>query len=235
MKQPFYLALDFKTLEEVQQFIKRNDFHGIPVKVGMELFYREGPKIIEWLRKNDHPIFLDLKLHDIPTTVRKAMANLSSLDIDVVNVHASGGQEMIKAAKEGLLSNTSLKKKPKLIGVTVLTSMDESCLHDELNIQESVSEAVVRLAKLTKYSGADGVVCSAYEAQMIKEACGKDFLTITPGIRLVESDNNDQKRVATPSFAKQNGCDFLVIGRSVTQAENPKIAYEKVIEEWNHA
>lgn len=234
MDQPFFLALDFRTANDVKAFIDKHKLDGVPVKVGMELYYREGREMIDWLKEHNHPIFLDLKLHDIPTTVEKAMYNLASLGVDIVNVHASGGSEMIKAAKRGLEAGTQ-DKVPTLIAVTVLTSMDQSTLQEELNINQSVDDAVKRLALLTKNSGADGVVCSAHEVPMIKQACGNDFLTVTPGIRLSDSHQNDQKRVATPQLAKQNGADYLVIGRSITQAENPKINYERVVEEWRNA
>ncbi|SFL99450.1 orotidine-5'-phosphate decarboxylase [Gracilibacillus orientalis] len=234
MDQPFFLALDFRTAEDVKSFIEKHDLYGVPVKVGMELFYREGREIIDWLKEHDHPIFLDLKLHDIPTTVEKAMYNLAHLGIDIVNVHASGGSEMMKAAKRGLEAGTN-GKVPKLIAVTVLTSMDQSTLQEELQIKQSVDQAVTRLALLTKNSGVDGVVCSAHEVPLIKQTCGDDFLTVTPGIRLSDSKQNDQKRVATPQLAKQNGADYLVIGRSITQAENPKANYQRVRKEWNHA
>ncbi|MFC4387343.1 orotidine-5'-phosphate decarboxylase [Gracilibacillus marinus] len=234
MNKPFFLALDFRTAEDVKQFIEHNKLFGVPVKVGMELFYREGRQIIQWLKEHHHPIFLDLKLHDIPTTVEKAMFNLADLGVDIVNVHASGGSEMIRSAKKGL-ENGAKDKLPKLIAVTVLTSMDASTLNNELCIHESLNETVLRLAKLSKDSGADGVVCSAHEANIIKDACGKDFLTVTPGIRLTDSNVNDQKRVATPTFAKQNGADYLVIGRSITKADNPAHNYQRVIEEWNNA
>ncbi|MGP4040365.1 orotidine-5'-phosphate decarboxylase [Gracilibacillus sp. D59] len=234
MDQPFFLALDFRTADDVKSFIEKHDLYRVPVKVGMELFYREGREIIDWLKTHNHPIFLDLKLHDIPTTVEKAMYNLAHLGVDIVNVHASGGSEMIKAAKRGLEAGAD-GKVPKLIAVTVLTSMDQSTLKEELYINQSVDDAVKRLALLTKNSGADGVVCSALEVPIIKQACGDDFLTVTPGIRLSESNQNDQKRVTTPRLAKQKGADYLVIGRSITQAENPKANYRRVVEEWRNA
>ncbi|ENH98299.1 orotidine 5'-phosphate decarboxylase [Gracilibacillus halophilus YIM-C55.5] len=234
MKYPFFLALDFEDAERVKQFIESNQLQGVPVKVGMELFYREGPPIIEWLKEQKHPIFLDLKLHDIPTTVEKAMNNIASLGVDIINVHAAGGSEMIRAAKRGLETAVN-QNVPKLIAVTVLTSMDEATLQHELQVKESVEDAAIRLARLSKENGADGVVCSAHEARNIKSVCGEDFLTVTPGIRLQRSDQHDQKRVATPAFAKANQADFLVVGRSITQAENPKANYHRVIEEWNNA
>lgn len=233
MKQPFFLALDFRTAKEARDFIQTNDLAGVPVKVGMELFYREGREMIEWLKENGHPIFLDLKLHDIPTTVEKAMYNLAALGVDIVNVHAAGGSKMIEAAKRGLMAGAK-KSVPQLIAVTVLTSMDQHTLETELYIQQPVEEAVKRLALLTKDSGADGVVCSAHEVPLIKETCGDSFLTVTPGIRLTDSSQDDQQRVATPQRARQLGADYLVIGRSITQSDNPKESYERVIKEWNN-
>ncbi|KAB8138680.1 orotidine-5'-phosphate decarboxylase [Gracilibacillus oryzae] len=234
MDKPFFLALDFRTSEDVKHFIEQNDFYGVPVKVGMELFYREGKEMISWLKDHHHPIFLDLKLHDIPTTVEKAMYNLADLGVDIVNVHASGGSEMIRAAKRGLEAGAK-DYLPKLIAVTILTSMDQQVLEEEIYVKQKINQAANRLAKLSKNSGADGVVCSAHEAAMIKEVCGKDFLTVTPGIRLADSKADDQKRIATPAFAKQNGADYLVIGRSITKADNPKHNYYRVLEEWNNA
>lgn len=227
MKNPIYLALDFPDGQQVEQFLIRNELSGIPVKVGMELFYREGHQIIEKLKKNNHPIFLDLKLHDIPTTVERAMENIASLGVEIVNVHALGGSEMIKRAKEGLLrggaSNT------KLIAVTILTSMNEISMNDELHIQGKLNEQVTHLAAMSKNSGADGVVCSVHEAGQIKQVCGKEFLTVTPGIRLKDSSADDQQRIATPEFAKEAGADRLVIGRSITRAKKPKEAYKTAL------
>ncbi|WP_226037965.1 orotidine-5'-phosphate decarboxylase [Aquibacillus saliphilus] len=234
MDTPIYLALDFPTWEESSAFIDSNGLQGIPVKVGMELFYREGPRVIEQLKENNHSIFLDLKLHDIPTTVNKAMKNLAKLGVDIVNVHALGGSEMIKAAKEGLIKGAVNKEVPKLLAVTLLTSMGESTLKQELHVNDTIESTVVRLAKLANDSGADGVVCSAHEANKIKISCGFDFLTVTPGIRLTNSANNDQKRIATPVFAKQNGADAIVIGRSITQAKQPIKAYQQALKEWGN-
>ncbi|WP_163536742.1 orotidine-5'-phosphate decarboxylase [Gracilibacillus sp. YIM 98692] len=234
MTQPFFLALDFQDGETVKQFIKKNQLEGVSVKVGMELFYREGPSIIEWLKEHHHPIFLDLKLHDIPTTVEKAMFNLASLGVDMVNVHAAGGSEMIQAARQGLEAGAKTQI-PKLLAVTVLTSMDESVLQEELYVKQPLEDAVKRLAYLSKKSGAAGVVCSAHESKLIKETCGDTFLTVTPGIRLADSSQDDQKRVATPRLAKRNGADYLVIGRSITQSKDPKQSYQRVVEEWNNA
>ncbi|WP_047984943.1 orotidine-5'-phosphate decarboxylase [Ornithinibacillus californiensis] len=227
MTDSIYLALDFPDWNEAYEFIHTNHLHGVPVKVGMELFYKEGLAVIEKLKENNHKIFLDLKLHDIPTTVRKAMTVLSSLEVDMINVHALGGSEMILRAKEGLEKGNT-----KLIAVTVLTSMEQSVLSEELKIQDSLMDTVVQLSDLAKRSGADGVVCSVHEVEKIKQICGKEFLTVTPGIRLLNTDMNDQKRIATPSYARQTGSDFLVIGRSITASNNPRKAYEQAVREW---
>ncbi|WP_099158021.1 orotidine-5'-phosphate decarboxylase [Virgibacillus ndiopensis] len=233
MYNDLYLALDFPTWVEAKSFLDQNELDGVPVKVGMELFYREGPSIIEKLKQDNHAIFLDLKLHDIPTTVMKAMKNLAKLEVDIVNVHALGGSEMIQQAKEGLISG-SASHVTKLIAVTVLTSMDDNVLNNELMIPGNVQDNATHFAEFASKNGADGVVCSVQEAKQIKEACGTSFLTVTPGIRLQESDVNDQKRVATPAFARDNGADILVLGRTVTKAGKPKVAYEKVKEEWGY-
>ena len=231
MKNPLYLALDFPDWRESERFLKDNELSGIPVKVGMQLFYREGPQLIEKLIEDKHPIFLDLKLHDIPTTVRRAMKNLAKLEVDIVNVHALGGGEMIAEAKEGLLQGGA--NQTKLIAVTILTSMNNETMNQELLIPGELEAQVIHLAKLSKDNGADGVVCSVHEVNGIKQACGEDFLTVTPGIRLKNTSSNDQQRIATPAFAKQSGSDILVIGRSITKAENPKAAYEMAIKEIN--
>lgn len=229
-----YVALDFPTWQETDQFINQNNLQGVPVKVGMELFYREGPDIIKRLKENNHKIFLDLKLHDIPTTVYRAMKNLAKLKVDIVNVHALGGLEMMQRAKEGLLSEAQSDQVTQLIAITILTSHDQHVVNEELLLQRTINDHVVHLAALTKKSGADGVVCSVHEATDIKAACGSDFLTVTPGIRLQHSNQDDQKRIATPAFAREHDADILVVGRSITQADNPYKAYKQVIEEWNH-
>ncbi|WP_077326054.1 orotidine-5'-phosphate decarboxylase [Virgibacillus siamensis] len=234
MKGKTYLSLDFPTWEDSKAFLDHYDFHGVPVKVGMELFYREGPKLIERLKENNHAIFLDLKLFDIPTTVMKAMKNIAKLEVDMVNVHALGGSDMIKWAKEGLTTGAAHRHETKLIAVTILTSTDEQTMQHEMNIKGNLQENVVSYAKFAAANEADGVVCSVHEAQQIKRACGSSFLTVTPGIRLAESLTNDQKRPATPAFAKENGADILVLGRTVTQADNPKAAFKKVQKEWGN-
>lgn len=229
-----YLALDFPNWDITKQFIDQYNFQGVPVKVGMELFYREGPQIIERLKENNHPIFLDLKLHDIPTTVCRTMKNLAQLGVDIVNVHALGGREMMERAKEGLLSGQSSAQETKLIAVTLLTSHDTESVNQELLIRGELKTNAVHFADLAKKSGADGVVCSVLEANDIKAKCGEDFLTVTPGIRLPDSAQDDQKRTATPKFARESGADILVIGRSITNAADPVKAYEQAMEEFNN-
>ncbi|CEI84362.1 orotidine 5'-phosphate decarboxylase [Oceanobacillus oncorhynchi subsp. incaldanensis] len=224
-----FVALDFPTWTETERFLKDNDLAGVPVKVGMELFYREGPAIIEKLKADNHPIFLDLKLHDIPNTVHQAMKNIASLNVDMVTTHAIGGKEMIYQAKQGLAGSST-----KLMAVTILTSMDDNVLERELGLSGDVEENVIRFAALAKEAGADGVVSSVHEVPVIKKHCGDDFLSITPGIRLADSSQDDQKRIATPEKAKELGSDFLVVGRSITKAENPRKAYEQVMKEWQH-
>ena len=227
-----FIALDFPTWKETKYFIEENDFYGIPVKVGMELFYREGPNLIYALKENNHPIFLDLKLHDIPNTVYHSMKNLSSLEVDIVNVHGVGGIEMISKAKDGLLAGTSAKNGTKLIAVTVLTSFTETSFQQTLLVEQNLKDYALHLAKLSQLGGADGVVCSAHEAKYVKKLCGKDFLTVTPGIRVATNEKDDQQRVATPSWARKNGSDILTIGRPITKADNPKKAYNDFLKEW---
>ncbi|SET30972.1 orotidine-5'-phosphate decarboxylase [Oceanobacillus limi] len=231
MNDSIFLALDFPTWQQSDLFLKQNELKGVPVKVGMELFYREGPAVIEHLKENNHPIFLDLKLHDIPTTVKKAMKNIAALDVDIVNIHALGGKKMIQSAKEGLLIGAK-SKQPKLIAVTILTSMDQQTMNVELGIPGKVEDQVVHYARVAQNNGADGVVCSIHEVLPIKEVCTPSFLTVTPGIRLNSSYSNDQKRTSTPKKARGNGSDIIVIGRSVTQADNPRQAYLQVVKEW---
>ncbi|WP_163970722.1 orotidine-5'-phosphate decarboxylase [Oceanobacillus halotolerans] len=233
MKPSIYIALDFTTWKETDEFIQMHQLQGLPVKVGMELYYREGPRVIEKLKANNHPIFLDLKLHDIPSTVRKAMKNLATLDIDILNVHALGGRKMMEQAKEGILSGSSgYQKETKLIAVTILTSMNQKEMNLELSLTGSILANTVQLSKLAKESGMDGVVCSVHEAPQIKQACTPSFLTVTPGIRLEESNRHDQERIATPRIARQNSSDILVVGRSITEAKSPYHAYEQINKEW---
>lgn len=230
MNRSIFIALDFATQEEAIQFLKNNHLTGAPVKVGMQLFYREGPSLIQTLKEQGHPIFLDLKLHDIPNTVYQAMKSLAAIEVDMVNVHASGGFEMMKAAKEGL-NEIGSDQSPVLLAVTQLTSTTQDMLREELLINDSMEQVVDSYAALAQKAGADGVVSSVWEAQKIKQTCGDDFLTVTPGIRLKGDQSNDQKRVATPNQASYS--DFLVMGRSITQSANPKKSYEQAIKEWN--
>ena len=203
------------------------------VKIGMELLYAEGPAMIKLLKKRGHRVFLDLKLHDIPNTVKKTMQVLGAYGVDMVNVHAAGGVEMMKAAKEGLLLGAArYADKPKLIAVTQLTSTDEETLHDELLIDRPMDEVVKQYALNAKKAGLDGVVCSAYEAKEIHEACGADFLTVTPGIRFAENNADDQKRVMTPAQAKLAGSDYIVVGRPITAADKPFDAYSRCKEDF---
>ncbi|NBJ68467.1 MULTISPECIES: orotidine-5'-phosphate decarboxylase [Clostridia] len=233
MGAPIYLALDFPDWNTTNQFLGKHNLTGIPVKIGMELFYREGPALIEKLKKNDHSIFLDLKLHDIPTTVKHAMRNLAQLEVDMVNVHALGGGAMIQAAKQGLMEG-NVHHHTKLLAVTILTSMDQANMRRDLRLPGSLASNVIHLAKVAHQNGADGVVCSVYEANAVKDACGSSFLTVTPGIRLANAQGDDQKRIATPEYAKQHGSSVIVVGRTVTQAASPKEAYEQIKGEWEN-
>ncbi len=237
------IACDFKSADETIKFLDRltrirsevvscdsSRFgEGRPfVKIGMELFYAEGPSMIRLLKDRGHKVFLDLKLHDIPNTVKKAMQVLGEYGVDMVNVHAAGGVDMMKAAKEGLMLGAArYAEKPKLIAVTQLTSTDAETLHDELLIDSPMDEVVRKYALNAKAAGLDGVVCSAHEAAGIHEACGEDFLTVTPGIRFADSVADDQKRVMTPAQAKAAGSDFIVVGRPITAAEKPFDAFMK--------
>ncbi|MEI3610958.1 orotidine-5'-phosphate decarboxylase [Pseudogracilibacillus sp. SO30301A] len=229
-----YLALDFPTWEESKHFLDKNNLHEVPVKVGMELFYREGTSVIEALKERNHPIFLDLKLHDIPTTVMRTMRNLAALEVEYVNLHALGGRDMIQKAKEGLQSSSTSRHETKLLAVTILTSMDDETIHQDLRLPGTVENNVVHLAKLSKMSGSDGVVCSVHEVEKIKQVCSASFLTMTPGIRLASSNDDDQKRSATPALARKLGTDAIVIGRSITKAQEPLQAYTQAVEEWKN-
>ena len=242
------IACDFKSADETIKFLDRitrvrsevvscDDIGfgaGRPyVKIGMELFYAEGPDMIRQLKSRGHKVFLDLKLHDIPNTVKKAMQVIGGYGVDMVNVHASGGVAMMKAAKEGLLLGAArFADKPKLIAVTQLTSTDEETLHNQLLIDRPMDEVVKKYALNARKAGLDGVVCSAFEAAEIHEACGADFLTVTPGIRFAENSNDDQKRVMTPAQAKLAGSDYIVVGRPITAAERPIDAYARCREEF---
>ncbi|MDD6259412.1 MAG: orotidine-5'-phosphate decarboxylase [Erysipelotrichaceae bacterium] len=224
------IALDFSSREEVLSFLDQFE-EPVYVKIGMELTYACGLDIIKEVKARGHKIFLDLKLHDIPNTVKGGMKNLAKLGVDIINCHCAGGIEMMKAAKEGILEGTPEGKEPaKLIGVTVLTSTSKEVMNEELGIPGEVIHTVVRYAQNAKNAGLDGVVCSVHEAKAIHEACGNDFLTVTPGIRLAGNSADDQKRVSTPAYAKEQGCDMIVVGRSITKSDDPIETY-KAIEE----
>lgn len=217
------IACDFPGLEETLAFLKRFSPEKPYLKVGMELFYREGPALVRRMKAMGHPVFLDLKLYDIPNTVRRAMMNLAALGVDMVNVHAAGTRAMMEAAREGLLQGGSVQT--KLIAVTQLTSTSEEALRDELLIDVPMGETVARYAQNAKGAGVDGVVCSPLEARRVKETCGADFLAVTPGIRYPDGDIADQRRVTTPSLARELGADYIVVGRPITEAPDPLEAY----------
>ncbi|TSB46353.1 orotidine-5'-phosphate decarboxylase [Alkalicoccobacillus porphyridii] len=233
MQHPLIIALDFDHRQKRLNFLEGFGEETLDLKVGMEGFYREGIPLIEELKQQGHRIFLDLKLHDIPNTVGRAMRALAELEIDLVNVHAAGGKKMMAAARDGLEAGTRAgKSRPRLIGVTQLTSTSEQMLTDELLIRDSMQETVTHYAKLTADAGLDGVVCSALEVDTVHQACGKDFLTVTPGIRLATDDIGDQHRVVTPGQAKSYGSWGIVVGRSITQASDPQAAYQRMKQEW---
>ena len=196
----------------------------------MELYYAEGPAIVREIKKRGHKIFLDLKLHDIPNTVKKAMAVLSNLDVDITNLHAGGTKNMMKAALEGLTRPDGTR--PLLIAVTQLTSTDQESMENDLLIREPIDKVVMHYAKCAEESGLDGVVCSPLEAGKVHETCGREFLTVTPGVRFADGDIGDQKRVMTPAAAKEIGSDYIVVGRPITQADDPVAAYRRCVEEF---
>lgn len=225
------IALDFPSKAETLAFLDRFPAGEKPfVKIGMELFYAEGPDMVREIKARGHKIFLDLKLHDIPNTVKRAMASLSRLDVDLVNLHAAGGSEMMRAALEGLTRPDGTRS--LLIAVTQLTSTNAETLKNELLIPVPMEETVLSYAKNAAGSGLDGIVCSPLEAAKVKEVCGEDFLTVTPGIRFADSAAGDQKRIMTPEKAGKSGCDLIVVGRPITQAEDPVAAYRRTVREF---
>ncbi|MBQ6987002.1 MAG: orotidine-5'-phosphate decarboxylase [Oscillibacter sp.] len=225
------VALDFPDWATTLQFLDRFANGEKPfVKIGMELYYAEGPSVVRELRRRGHRIFLDLKLHDIPNTVRRTMSVLSRLDVDMVNLHAAGGSAMMEAALEGLTRPDG--SRPLLIAVTQLTSTDARTLKEELLIDTPMQETVLRYAHNAAAHGLDGVVCSPLEAAAVKARCGDAFLTVTPGIRFADGDIGDQKRVMTPARAANAGCDYIVVGRPVTQAPDPVEAYRRCVREF---
>ena len=230
MKRDVIIACDFRNAETTFAFLDRFTDTKPFVKIGMELYYAEGPSIVRELRKRGHKIFLDLKLHDIPNTVQKAMAVLSLLDIDMVNLHAAGTKAMMEAALKGLTRPDGTR--PILLAVTQLTSTSEERMHDELLISGSISDCVCHYAQMAKEAGVDGVVCSPLEAGMVKERCGAEFLTVTPGIRFADGAVGDQVRITTPAKAKEIGSDYIVVGRPITAAEDPVAAYMRCVREF---
>ncbi|MCI9375824.1 MAG: orotidine-5'-phosphate decarboxylase [Oscillibacter sp.] len=232
MAKEVIIALDFPTRNETLAFLDRFPAGEKPfIKIGMELFYAEGPQIVRDLKARGHKIFLDLKLHDIPNTVKRAMAVLSRLDVDMVNLHAAGTSGMMKAALEGLTRSDGTR--PLLIAVTQLTSTAPDALKEELLIETPMPETVLAYAKNAAASGLDGVVCSPLEAALVKEYCGEHFCTVTPGVRFAGGDAGDQKRVMTPEQAARNGCDYIVMGRPITQAADPAESYRQAVTEFS--
>ena len=231
MGKDVIVACDFASAESTYAFLDRFAGQRKPfVKIGMELFYAEGPSIVRGIRERGHKIFLDLKLHDIPNTVKKAMAVLSRLECDIVNLHAAGTGAMMEAALEGLTRPDGTR--PLLIAVTQLTSTDQRAMENDLWIREPIGEVVMHYAENAKRAGLDGVVCSPLEAAKVHEICGPEFLTVTPGIRFADGDVGDQKRVMTPAAAKEAGSDYIVVGRPVTAAPDPVAAYLRCVHDF---
>lgn len=232
IEERIIVALDYQTQEEVEKFLsifdlsQKDNLYKRPkmVKVGMELYYSEGPKILEYIKSLGLKIFLDLKVHDIPNTAHGAIKSLSKYGVDILNVHATGGIEMMQRAKEACSGDT------KLIAVTQLTSLDDQMINSELGISGNSESNVIRLAKNAKAAGLDGVVSSPLEAAKIKEKTSADFLTVCPGVRLSDGAVQDQKRISTPDYALNNGCDYIVMGRAITQSENPAKSFQEICE-----
>nr|WP_298573400.1 orotidine-5'-phosphate decarboxylase [uncultured Mogibacterium sp.] len=234
MKPEIIIALDFPDGEKALSFLDKFEEEKLYVKVGMELFYGEGPSIVKDIKTRGHKVFLDLKLHDIPNTVKSAMKVIASVGADMVNVHAAGGIKMMKAAVEGLEEGAPCGERPEIIAVTQLTSTDQETMNSELKIEGELKNVVIAYAKNAQAAGLDGVVCSAWESEEIHEETSQDFLTVTPGIRLLGDAKGDQSRVATPGRAKKLGSNYLVIGRSITKADDPVKAYKTCMEEINN-
>ena len=231
MNRDVIIACDFSSKIETLSFLEKFSKEGLKpyIKIGMELFYKEGPDFVREVVDSGYQVFLDLKLNDIPNTVHKAMKNIASLNVSMTNVHSLGGIEMMKAAYEGLMEGTTLSKKPELIAVTLLTSIDKNIMENELGIKGEVANNVKRLALNTKAAGLDGVVCSPWEAGLMKEL---GLISVTPGIRFEGGAVGDQKRVATPALAKEIGSTYIVVGRSITAAQDPVANYKKCIDEF---
>ena len=230
MAKDVIIACDFSSAEQTFAFLDKFTEEKPFVKIGMELYYAEGPSIVRAIKERGHKIFLDLKLHDIPNTVKKAMAVLSRLDVDMTNLHAAGSSNMMKAALEGLTREDG--SRPILIAVTQLTSTDEETMKTELLIDKPLDEVVMSYAKTAELSGLDGVVCSPLEAGKVHAHCGESFVTVTPGVRFADGEVGDQKRVTTPAKARELGSDYIVVGRPITAAEDPVAAYKRCVEEF---
>ena len=230
MGKDVIIACDFADKETALNFLDKFEDRKPFVKIGMELFYAEGPQIVREIKARGHKIFLDLKLHDIPNTVKKSMAVLSRLDVDMCNLHAAGTSRMMEAALEGLTRPDGTR--PLLIAVTQLTSTDQEAMERDLLIKEPIDKVVMHYAETAKNAGLDGVVCSPLEARKVHEVCGEKFLTVTPGVRFADGDIGDQKRVMTPEQAKKIGSDYIVVGRPITAAPDPVAAYERCIKEF---
>ena len=230
MGKDVIIACDFDSAEKTFAFLDKFEGKKPFVKIGMELYYAEGPSIVREIKRRGHKIFLDLKLHDIPNTVKKGMAVLSRLDVDMTNLHAAGTKNMMKAAIEGLTREDGTR--PILIAVTQLTSTDQDSMENDLLIKEPIDQVVMHYASCAKEAGLDGVVCSPLEAGKVHERCGENFVTVTPGVRFADGDVGDQKRVMTPAEAKRIGSDYIVVGRPITAAEDPVAAYERCCREF---
>lgn len=230
MAKDVIIACDFARKYQVYDFLDKFKDVKPFVKIGMELFFSEGPDIVRKIKDRGHKLFLDLKLHDIPNTVKNGMKVLSELDVDMCNLHAAGGSEMMKAAVEGLTRPDGTR--PILLAVTQLTSTDQEMLRNELLIDRVIGDVVMSYAENAKNCGLDGVVCSPLESGIVHEHCGSGFLTVTPGVRFAENDKGDQKRITTPAKARELGSDYIVIGRPITQAEDPVEAYKRCCREF---
>ena len=230
MPEDVIIACDFGSAEQTFAYLDKFTEEKPFVKIGMELFYAEGPQIVREIKRRGHRIFLDLKLHDIPNTVKKAMRSLSALDVDIVNLHAAGTRAMMEAALEGLTREDG--SRPLLIAVTQLTSTDQSAMEKELLIDRPLDEVVMAYAENAAAAGLDGVVCSPLEAGKVHERCGSAFITVTPGVRFADGELGDQKRVTTPARARELGSDYIVVGRPVTQAPDPVAAYRRCVKEF---
>ncbi|XJS10501.1 orotidine-5'-phosphate decarboxylase [Aerococcaceae bacterium WGS1372] len=226
------IALDFPDKQTVLNFLEPFDGESLNLKVGMELFYAAGMDLVRILKAEGHSVFLDLKLHDIPNTVKSSMKVLAQSGVDMVNVHASGGMKMMQAAKEGLIEGAKDDKLPILIAVTQLTSTSQEVMNQQQNIQGSIEDSVLNYAKLTEEAGLEGVVCSPLESQLLKDHLSSNFITVTPGIRLSKVSTDDQHRITTPKEAAINGSSYIVVGRPITHSENPLKAYQQIKADW---